>query len=56
MDDEQAGVCHIGRHLQTAAHLIAGYAAIPVIKVSHGGFDTDYPGQQSPWAKDAFLR
>ena len=30
----------IGRHLQTAALLIAGGAAIPVIKVSHGGFDT----------------
>lgn len=30
----------IGRHLQTAARLIAGGAAIPVIKVSHGGFDT----------------
>ncbi len=30
----------IGRHLQTAARLIAGDAAIPVIKVSHGGFDT----------------
>jgi uncharacterized protein (DUF1501 family) len=30
----------IGRHLQTAARLIYGGAAIPVIKVSHGGFDT----------------
>ena len=30
----------IGRHLQTAARLIAGDASIPVIKVSHGGFDT----------------
>ena len=30
----------IGRHLQTAARLIAGDAAIPVIKVSHSGFDT----------------
>jgi uncharacterized protein (DUF1501 family) len=30
----------IGRHLQTAARLISGGAAIPVIKVSHGGFDT----------------
>jgi uncharacterized protein (DUF1501 family) len=29
----------IGRHLQTAARLIAGDIAIPVIKVSHGGFD-----------------
>ncbi len=30
----------IGRHLQTAARLIYSGAAIPVIKVSHGGFDT----------------
>ena len=30
----------IGRHLQTAARLIAGDSAIPVVKVSHGGFDT----------------
>ena len=30
----------IGRHLETAARLIAGGAAIPVIKLSHGGFDT----------------
>lgn len=30
----------IGRNLETAAKLIACHADIPVIKVSHGGFDT----------------
>jgi uncharacterized protein (DUF1501 family) len=30
----------IGRNLETAARLIAADARIPVIKVSHGGFDT----------------
>jgi uncharacterized protein (DUF1501 family) len=30
----------IGRNLETAARLISADARIPVIKVSHGGFDT----------------
>ena len=30
----------IGRQLETAAQLIAGDTELPVIKVSHGGFDT----------------
>lgn len=54
----------IGRHLQTAARLISGGVAIPVIKVSHGGFDThanqrnlhDRLLQQLAEAMDAFRR